>query len=113
LSVVESLAKQWAADDPVAVAGWLNRMPSGESRDAAIAAMLPSLVTEDPVAAFGQAQGIGGDETKVAGMQSVVTAWADSAPDTAIEAVQAADLPEAIKSSLISVVQSSRKENDQ
>ncbi|MEZ5324816.1 MAG: hypothetical protein R3F19_07110 [Verrucomicrobiales bacterium] len=69
--IVKNLAASWAKNDPVASAGWINRLPASAARDAGIASVLPELARESPEAAFTQAQSIDDSANRLQALAAV------------------------------------------
>jgi len=91
----------WANRDPVGAANWLQGLPVGASRDAAVGSFVGVLSHSDPATAAVWAQSIGDDRQRAFQMENVARAWLDEDQRAASAWVQNSALPANVKQRLL------------
>ena len=70
-----SVAAQWARQDPVATTGWLERLPAGATRDAAVSAFTQQAVESDPEGAAAWASTIANQDVRNTDLERIARQW--------------------------------------
>ena len=74
---------RWAQEDPVATAGWVQRLPQGAMRDATVGQFAVLVVERDPAGAIEWVRTIADPEVRTNHLEDVARRWLDSDPDAA------------------------------
>ena len=69
------MASQWASQDPVATTGWLERLPAGATRDAAVSAFTQSAINTDPEGAAVWASTIANENVRNTDLERIARQW--------------------------------------
>jgi len=101
---IRALAKTWMQQDPQAASVWMDTLPAGPQRNVAVVELIGPESTKDPAAALQWANTITTDTTRANQIQRVITAWAKTDPAAAAQAVQAANMPDDQKATLVQAI---------
>ncbi|MEM1221269.1 MAG: hypothetical protein AAGH40_00790 [Verrucomicrobiota bacterium] len=100
----EILMREWSRTDSVAASGWLNDIPSGSKRDAAIKGFTTTMMEFEPVAAVAWSNQISDPVQRTETLKNSIIAWSKSAPDEALEWVNSSNLAPDVRLSLTSEI---------
>ncbi|MEM7791084.1 MAG: hypothetical protein AAF546_06775, partial [Verrucomicrobiota bacterium] len=100
----EILMREWSRTDSVAASGWLNDIPSGSKRDAAIKGFTSTMMEFEPVAAVAWSNQISDPVQRTETLKNSIIAWSKSAPDEALEWVNSSNLAPDVRLSLTSEI---------
>ena len=87
-----ALMQVWAESDSIAASEWLNQMPVGPQRDAAIAGFSKSIERFEPEAATIWANSIGDPIRRVERLEAILRNLADNQPSEALEWLDGAEI---------------------
>jgi len=93
----------WARRDPEAVAGWINSLSGGNTRDEAVSAYSSTLSNRNPAVALTWATGISDGKLRDNSVQRIVTSWLSRSPREATSWIQSSTLPDAEKARLLAL----------
>ena len=77
------MLEDWVEGDPAAAGTWLQRLPAGQSRDAAVSTFARRVRDTDPVSAVEWANTISNAGERTASMDTVVHHWLSTNPNAA------------------------------
>ncbi|MEM8866862.1 MAG: hypothetical protein AAGC73_01210 [Verrucomicrobiota bacterium] len=100
----EILMREWSRTDSVAASGWLNEIPSGGKRDAAIKGFTETMMEFEPVAAVAWSNQISDPVQRTETLKNSIIAWSKQAPQEALEWVNSNNLAPDIRRSLASEI---------
>jgi hypothetical protein len=83
-----NVAKSWLQQDPNAASQWVDTLPQGSAKDAAINQIITSVGTNDPASAFTWATSISDPTARDAQVVNVATQWSKQNPTAAANAAQ-------------------------
>ena len=81
---VSFLLQQWAARDASAAAKWVNSLPPGPNREAALADVLPAWMASNPEAAAKEVLGVADNDRRLEMLNVVAASWAKKDPVAAM-----------------------------
>ena len=89
------------AFDPQGAAQWIDTLPDGNSRDAAIPPLVNHVKSVDPTSAFEWAETISDDNTRFNQLQQTVRQWKRTDPEAAQNAINNTNLSEEHRTTLL------------
>lgn len=99
---MEQLVNTWAGSDTAEAALWLQSLPQSRSRDVAVNTFSSAVGPSSPGTAFQLAQTISDEGMRTQQLQNVGRAWLAKDPSGAQQAIAQSNLPQGIKSQLLS-----------
>jgi hypothetical protein len=98
---VGAVARAWAWDDAAGAEAWAESLADPAARDAAMGALAATLSYESPASAWDLAEGIEDDGTREEQLAQIATEWLAHDPEAAARAIDASDLSETARASLL------------
>ncbi len=92
VNAIVALTDNWVQQDPKAVSEWMQTIPPGEERDAAVARYLSSEAYLDPPGSYAMALTIGNDLRRYNQVRNSIVPWAQLDPVAAKAALEAAPI---------------------
>jgi len=89
---VTAIAASWAEQDPAALAAWMQSLPNGPERDAAVGQYITSQAAFDPESAYNLASSIGDDNSRFSQITISLVVWARKDPAAAEAALATAPI---------------------
>ena len=81
--LISRLSEAWIASDPAAASTWISSLPTGESRDAAVASLVGEMAVWEPESAFEWTGMLSESDHRLAQASKVLMSWSRSDPDLA------------------------------
>jgi hypothetical protein len=104
---METVASTWAQFDSLAASEWISEMPYGKGRDGAVGSLVNAIADKDPESAFVWAASVGDTGARGTLITNAVNNWVRIDPAAARVSVDAATLPDALRASLMKVIEDS------
>jgi hypothetical protein len=102
IEAATTVASTWVKKTPPPFLDWLNGLPVGDVRDAAIVQLDTSgQAAKHPTMVFNQANSISNPDLRAVQVQQVLTNWAANDPQAAYTAAQTANLPDEQRAALV------------
>jgi len=98
---MESVVGNWASRDTASAAAWLDRQPTGPSKDAALRTLSRKIAQEDPEAALTWTRGISDEKDRLRQTESIARDWIRQDPNSARSWISTSTLPEDTRKRLL------------
>lgn len=98
-----AVSTQWAAVDPAGASAWLQTLPAGISRDAAILSFVDAVYLDDTPVAMTWLAAVGDTKRRDARARQIMTEWLATGPDAVRAWVEEAPITQDMKQVLLAV----------
>jgi hypothetical protein len=98
---MQSVVNSWASKDTEAAAAWLDRQPSGTSKNAALVPLARRIAQEDPEAALTWIAGITDEKQRLQQTENLARDWVRQNPAAARQWIANSKLPQDVRTRLL------------
>ena len=98
---MEMVVNSWASKDSESAAVWLDKQPTGPSKDGALRALSRKIAQEDPEAALTWVAGISDEKQRLQQTENIARDWIRQDPTTARSWIASSKLPEETRNKLL------------
>jgi hypothetical protein len=106
---IVAITDNWVEQDPQAVATWMQTLPEGEERDAAVARYVNSQSAYDPQAAYQLASSIDNDSRRFNQVRNSLLDWNSQDPAAAQAALANAPLTDAQRTQISTAMKNNQR----
>ena len=97
----QNLGRQYAEQDPVGATAWLEKLPEGRSRDAAVGSFADALAASEPDVAAKWVETVSDENMRNSRMQMIAQRWMDTDPAAARPWIERSSIPADAKNWLL------------